>query len=186
MPVIIIDDRRSSEATPLHSTGRIKLRSLCPMQRRQSNDGGSSSSSSNNNNDNGYLRTDADRCRERNKRPLDHPGAPASSDKILGRCVFCQWRSLISAITNWILPLSLYLLFSYTFLLPFTSLCLFISISVSVGRPTGSLISGIEATLCRRARMTRDNGLMKRRILPLPLLLRELIARARAYVSRRS
>jgi len=50
-------------------------------------------------------------------------------------------------------------------------------LSLSLGRSTtGSLISGIEATLCRRTRMTRDNGLVKRCVLPFRSL-RELIAR---------
>lgn len=53
--------------------------------------------------------------------------------------------------------------------------------TMSFDRPsTGSLISGIEAALCRRLRMTRDNGLVKRRVLPPPssFTSRELIARA--------
>lgn len=58
--------------------------------------------------------------------------------------------------------------------------------TMSFDRPsTGSLISGIEAALCRRLRMTRDNGLVKRRCPSIPFFVHfERVNRARG-VSRR-
>lgn len=109
-------------------------------------------------------------------RNFDHPGAPQVLIKFRVEIqgVLC-WRSLISGITSSVLPF----LSSILSLPPSVSSFLIAPscFYLSVGRSTtGSLISGIEATLCRRARMTRDNGLVKRRVLPFRLL-RELIAR---------